>query len=469
MGCSTIKPIPRNFCDVPLNQYSPEIHNFCAPIGPLGTNARQTFCNSLSNANEWGGERYTVNNCTYNDVTREDGGICTTPGGFQGGGLQCKRTYFSGDPYSCCFKDYDHLGSEQNCFSDPGMQNTCAYEYRNVAGPGCQDLLMKYCVGEAPGDDPNSIQWMDRWNDTTRGCTYALYRNMFPGLPVPPIPSGGTCNLPPSGIVSASGLYWGQSLVRKAMEKYQKQGFVIGSEPGTPTWSVWQDVLYEKVCCPYPSLCQPGLGSICKNNTTEKISKSIESTKWCGCHMPAAEYEEYSSKFNIPPQCSPLCNKPGVIPIASGSLLPVLCKQNICVIDNITANIANTNVGGITSISQICGNCKSGQCACTISNSDFVLNNTTIGGNANIISQQCGTMNCLQNNTMEGGPDNITVDCTDQQENPFREYQDNFLKEKQIAQRYNSFFTVIVILIALVIVILLILFIKPVLNYSRVN
>lgn len=490
MGCTTSKPVPVNTCNTDIGELGPPVQNFCTMAGVGGDGIRNSFCSSISNAGEWNGQNEQIPaSCNYSMYDKQDGiaGVCI-PGegpGTLGAGLRCRRSAFTGDPLQCCLNDYDYNHVNSNCFSDSGEQRTCPKvdplypsmgSTRNITSDACQNRVMAYCTGTLPGDDPNSLEWMDRWNPGG-SCIYALYRNMFAGVPggVPiPIPTD-VCGIIPPAPVDSRGLDWGQRLIKAAMLKYESQGFVIGSDPvdsnGSPARSYhpFQNLLYSQVCCPYSALCQTGLSKVCSNKTADSISTALTMTKWCGCHLPGAEYQEYSAKFNIPRQCNPTCNRPDVIPITSGAATPVLCDRNICIIDNSTINLLNTNVGGMTNISQICGSCGAGQCACSITNTDFTLNNTTVGGNLDIIRSQCGTLSCVTNSNQSIGPDSTIGVCTDAIEDPLAQYKEKLNEEKLKAWRSSTFWTIVVLIVSLFIMALLILFIKPILDYTSVK
>jgi hypothetical protein len=122
-------------------------------------------------------------------------------------------------------------------------------------------------------------------------------------------------------------------------------------------------------------LCQDGLDRVCETQTAQRISLNPAIAQWCGCHLPPQEYEDYSVKFNIPPECTPMCNRSGTIPIVGINAEPVNCKQNVCLIDEVTVNLINAQIGGGITFDQICGNCGGNPCSCIISNTEIDIIN----------------------------------------------------------------------------------------------
>src|SRR5690606_13201625 len=121
-----------------------------------------------------------------------------------------------------------------------------------------------------------------------------LYRTSFPCGDGIPIPIPGICNLPIiENTFDAEGFYWANKLMNRAFEKFQRQGFQIGSLPSSVGYNYWQDFIYQNVCCPYAGLCQDALQSSCKKHSLNSLSYNVNLTKWCGCHLNSNEYQEY--------------------------------------------------------------------------------------------------------------------------------------------------------------------------------
>lgn len=454
--------------------------NFCTLEGPAGDSYRSTYCAAMSSAGEWGdAQAVDTGTCNYDDskpYVAVGAGCCDGSCGIIGSRLQCYRQNFTGDPLTCCFNDVACVapgGNPPQCFSDAAQQNTCddgslQHNYRSIVSTDCQDVIYEYCTGTLPSDDPASTAWLDRWNDPSGGCSYAIARNIFElggtghcFTPPPTVP--GICNAKYDIPFSAQGYFWAQQLVGAAMARFQEQGFTIGSLPGTQGYNPWQDYMYDNICCPYPGLCRSGLQDACALHTAQRLSLNPETAQWCGCYLPPQEYEAYSVNFNIPPQCTPMCNRVSTIPIVGINGEPIACEQDICLIDNVTLNIVNSQIGGGINFNQICDNCAGAQCSCIVSNTTVDISNSTIGGNVVPIADGCGSVTCSQTNPGITGPNVITVECGSTGYNPYTEYEAKVAAAKQSAEKSSWLWTIIAIGIGLVLIFIIIFFVYPIL------
>lgn len=456
---------------------------FCSYEGEAGNGYRNQFCSLMSGAGEWGNAEAVDNLCQYNDCIPYldfGSGCCQGCCGIVGDGLQCERLTFTGNPVPCCFNDMNCTGlppdtNPVQCYSDgESRQNTCddgsgGNNYRNLVSPACQDVMFQYCTGTLPGDDPTSTAWLNRWTQNNGGkgsCSYVLARNLFklanPCLQEIPIPQPGSCNISPPLPIDAEGYFWGQQLVSAAMAKYENQGFAIGTLPGFVGYNPWQDFLYSTVCCPYPGLCQSGLDVVCATKTSQRISLNPAVAQWCGCHLSPGEYADYSARFNIPPECTPMCNRVGTIPIVGINAEAVTCKQNICLIDDVTVNLINSQIGGGIDFNQICGNCQDAQCSCIVSNTTVDISNSTIGGNVVPVTEGCGSFTCAQTNPGNTGPRMLTVQCEGTGSfNPYAQYEAEVAAARATAKKNAWLWTLIAIGIALVLIFIIIFVIDP--------
>lgn len=479
------EPDTANQCNVSIGDTTPDpMPGFCTLLGPAGDSYRDQFCADMSTAGEWGDPLTIENKCSYNDCNAYQDfgfGCCKGCCGILGGGMACTRVSFTGNPITCCFNDYNcNQGSEAACFSDPGQQNTCANgvngapNYRNLVSPDCQDAMTQYCTGTLPTDDPQSTEWLDRWTTNGGGpgsCTNALYRSMFNiggtghCWTLPPIQPTDICGLGLAGItgpIDAEGYFWAQNLVSAAMTRYQEQGFVIGALPGFNGFNPFQDWLSGAVCCPYPGLCQAGLDVACETYTAQRISLDPSIASWCGCHLPAGEYEDYSSKYNIPPQCTPMCNRVGTIPIVGINAEPVVCEQSVCLIDGVSLNLVRAQIGGGIDFTQVCANCGGGGCSCVVADTTIDITNSVIGGVVFPVSEGCGNVSCTQSNPGVTGPTSISVSCSGTgPQNPYAEFEAAQAAAKARSMKTSIIWTVVVIGLGLLIIFLLLLLFYP--------
>lgn len=481
-------PTAPNQCCVSKGDAMPErMEYFCTLEGSGGNSYRNDFCQKMSNAGEWGKAQQS-GSCAYNDCNNVQdfgAGCCNGCCGIAGAGLKCTRLSFTGDPAQCCFNNFNCVAgstastcefnlevSSNACFSDGGKQNTCSDgkngtpNYRYIASPDCKDALYQYCTGTLPTDDPNSTDWISRWTTGgNRSCSYAIQKNLVAtpdnacAEPFPIVT--GQCNIPLPENISADGYFWAQDVMNGVFKHYAENGFVIGTLPGFPGYNPFQDFLYSDVCCPYPGICQNGLATICSNFSSQRLSLNPAVSQWCGCHLSPLEYADYSTKYNIPPQCTPMCNRVGTIPIVGINGEPVNCQQDICLIDGITVNLINSQIGGGIDFNQICGGCGIGQCSCIVEGTTVDVLNSTIGGNFVPINEGCGNFTCTQTNPGPTGPVTINVPCGTGASNPYDEYQAQVTVAKQEAHKTSMMWTLLIIGGSLFIIFLIILLLHP--------
>lgn len=456
---------------------SHQIPHFCSyTIGgqnlAIGDKYRREYCGRLGSAGEW---EYSsiplLQPCGVNPDTNVTGAtptaLCTVPGG----GVICERQQYNGDVYKCCLNDYNCNQERSNCFTGADNKNTCAPANRSIVSNDCQENLLLYCSGTTPDDPkPNttgSIEWFNRWTNPgpDQSCLYAVLRNTYNTIP-------NDCQLPnpipPNAPKNAEGYFWSQSLLNAVIANYTANGYILGSLPGTSTYHPFQDYLYENVCLPFPGLCQNGLRNTCAIYDAQRISFNPSLANWCGCYLPAEEYQSYSVKYNISPQCTPTCNRLGTIPIVGINGDPVLCEQDICLIDNISLNIVNSQIQGGIDIAQVCGNCGpqnnngvSGQCSCVIDNNNVDIINSVIGGNLSL-SENCGTITCNQSNPSGVGPNVINVPCSaGNGYNPFTQFEAESAAAEKKADTISVIWTLIIFVLALIIIYIIFRLLAP--------
>lgn len=512
-------PDTRNLCNVLPGSYNNSDNGmpyFCTSSDQY----RTSYCGAMSNTGEWIWDHTKPKNkkchfdkCNYamevpSNKCCDRNGSSKKCCGSNGTHTRCKRVAYTGDPLICCLNDYTcaTINSPSNdnnyqptCFSDPDpngppipipftnendaqvsnaghkyQNRTCDPKYRSPTSTNCKEVIQQYCTGTLPSDDPNSTEWLDRWNINSvipqRSCPYALARNIYSfGTKgnCPPqdltlnLNSNNGCNVPPLYPIDSNGYFWAQQVVTAAMEKYTTQGFKIGAIPGNPGYNPFQDTLYNNVCCPIPGLCQDGLTEICGQYNTAQVSVDPMIAQWCGCHLTQSQYQDYSVKFNIPPECTPMCNRVGTIPIVGINALPVKCEQQICLIDGVTVNLVNAQIQGGLNFNQICGNCPSGaQCSCLISNNDLEIYNAMISGNVTPVESNCGSLMCTQTNPGPTGPEMINVPCGTGI-NPYLEYQLSIITAQEKARKTSIFWTLVIVGVCIILVFFIIFIIHP--------
>ena len=95
---------------------------------------------------------------------------------------------------------------------------------------------------------------------------------------------------------------------------------------------------------------------------------------------------------------------PNVLPQFSGGT-KAFCSQSLCILDNITVDIINSQTGDIN-FNTLCGNCKGGNCRCVFSNINIFQSGSSVG-NINF-EQNCGSCSTPDPNS----PGNfLKMDC----------------------------------------------------------
>lgn len=390
------------------------------------------------------------NNCCLN---RERGCSTTVPGwGCSTEGLvaPCMRGNPLGSPLLCCFNDRDGTNDRSACYVTQGNnRNTCNKCQRDitsnndqsvsitqysVAGApiseslvpcsdldnkstyggysGCQDIAFYHCLGE---DLPaNDTSWIYRWINqdgspreyklNEPSCHYALLRNI--GVPSTTIqaqlnaPSTNSCFPQPITSPDPQDLRWAQLLMNAVLAKYRRQGYTIPSPVNSPGYSLFQQYLKNYVCCRYPIVCQQGLEASCRNLDIDTVSSDIELADWCGCYMANSQYEEYVDNFGVNKTCTPPCNRNSSIKQVNIDNSYIPCTQGVCIIDDVTINIANSS-GGEINFEQFCTGCgqvegdglsSGGNCSCIINDATIEVANSRFGEIS--IQNKCGTIQC---------------------------------------------------------------------------
>ncbi len=186
------------------------------------------------------------------------------------------------------------------------------------------------CTGASGLDD-----WTDAWNSNT--CSN-FYHNLIL------VKNDGSPGYNPGNLESS------QQDFSEAFD------FLLDNQDGDlqdPPTNVQSDML--SACIFTPGLCDQALDSYCSTKTREEIVASQQLLAFCGCHAPTDPILK-----DIDPQCDPLCNRTGTIPLQDPmNGLALECNATVCVINDVT----------IGSISQLCSGCTDSQpCKCIISN-----------------------------------------------------------------------------------------------------
>ncbi len=390
--------------------------------------------------------------CKYNDWRKngvQGSGCCskgyTSCGIIDGMNVSCLRNQFAANnddfgSISCCFNDLvcepnasgaDALfaaagqdgevtpwGSNNKCFRSNSSDDmrTCNPESRNLGGNFCRNVIRPYCAGDKLF--PGQTKWEDNWDPTStvnvneadfykgqarpvnvKGPCAQLLMRQLSGL--------SACGQSfdqyqiTVGQVNLDGMLWSKELLQEVFTNYIQ-------EYGSPIIGVNQDGIEAAVgvnnflyglCQKFPALCTESLLDMCKDVTEERIAANPIANKWCGCYMPEEQYEKYSSsgEFLITKQCTPFCSRSDVIPIVDSNYQPLLCQQNICIMNNIYLDFVKT--AGDVNFNEVCNNCGKSNTVETFNGSTTSSNTSTAATSSSYSSNS--TFNSFSNTSSQ--------------------------------------------------------------------
>ena len=221
----------------------------------------------------------------------------------------------------------------------------------------------------------------------------------------------------------------------------------------------FQDLIYSDVCCPFSNLCSSSLSKLCANYSAQQLEYNVPASNICGCYLPNNEYQKYVDEFQVNVECTPLCNRPGVIPLTNPDGSAVRCRQDICIIDDLAIGLTTTNITGDINITQMCANCsnnsaysanQSASCNCTIDANQINVTGNEIGNIS--INNTCTSTNCSLTNPLTGLVD--IIPCS-QIPNQRTIYDQEYAKQQAIliAERNQRNYTILGIMLVTILII----------------
>ena len=326
---------------------------------------------------------------------------------------------YPGNPLVCCFNDHrkndDNTSLPDSCYEDNiTKQRTCDPKYRDLAAPECQDKVKEYCLGNThvpgvnnflelwtPDSEINLSKFLEvnfdpinnPWKNTSGGyhnaghlgdpgtvserykmvedeegankivktpCLTAIARSIYPYSDVKTWEDliSNEIDLDLADTDSA-GRSWARELMHELYNKYTKTyGSFVGAinQDGLQKSDQFKEII-GTVCGKYPFLCVDFLPDACNTVTSDQMAYlSPDVRSWCGCYMNEKEYKKYN-ELSIPTECTPACNSPGTIPLIDGNQRPKICKDTICVIDDLNINITDSTYPGGFNFNQLCRSC----------------------------------------------------------------------------------------------------------------
>ncbi len=322
--------------------------------------------------------------------------------------IYCLRSFFPGDPGQCCLQSYDLNKIPQNCFtssSSNGPAQACDPLYRNIVGTGCENLFTSVCVTSPKTD----AEFFAAWNNSSF-CPQTIIKH----------------TTTPTNAATAQQNKWANDQVALLFGKYFST--VETGIQGPATAESFQSTLYN-FCLANPAACQTALTTSCVNYTAADYAGNVNVSNFCGCHTNVALTTLYTDLYGIDASCMPSCSRFGTIPSTDSTGAPIKCQGNICIIDNVTITLANSEAGNI-SFGQFCSGCGSSSgsspqgasagdgttgtvtntsstsCSCIISNVTISAAEADLG-NINL-AQACGNPTCV---TTTATGEKQVVDC----------------------------------------------------------
>ena len=347
-----------------------------------------------------------IPDCTYNSERkngRQPLGCCIKDGydscGVVGGqNVFCLRNSFNGSStpegaVSCCFNDLvcDHEGSDA-LFAPPGTDGvrgpydadpkcfrsnraddfrTCSPESRNLGGIFCRNSIEKYCTGEE--FFPGQASWEDLWDENAEVDVNELddvgfdSSNIVKGPCVKflmrQIAGINGCNttfdnfkiLPQT--FDLDGMLYARGLIQTVLQKYISEygSPILGpSDDGIEAGLGVTNFIFN-ICQKFPALCTDALYDMCRLTTEQQLSQDPVSNLWCGCYMPEKQYVNYTETNLVDKQCTPFCSRNGVIPLVDAAYQPLICQENVCIINDIALDLVKSE--GIVTFKNICNSC----------------------------------------------------------------------------------------------------------------
>lgn len=221
----------------------------------------------------------------------------------------------------------------------------------------------------------------------------------------------------------------------------------ITDDVTSPTYNNFQNTLLSLCVNPtLPGICTQFLNQYCSQFTRDEANNSPVLIDFCGCYVPPDQtYLQYtlgSPECNEgvsgctsgctagntgctgQPACDPLCHRAMTSQKANNETgFIITCPQTICVIDDVTINVTESEVPGGINFNSVCSGCggPSGGdgCLCIVSGVNISATMSQIGIGVNF-NQFCGPDSvCLVEDSSgniisEGGcsqinPSNISV------------------------------------------------------------
>lgn len=338
---------------------------------------------------------------------------CNCNAGLTGAKCRITRTKFTGDPSACCLVNASSSNTSPSITTNMPVQEPALFNWKDVQGTNhtCNPNLLDKCGNYASiiaGYCGNLSKYgtQKAWQPGTPNNDYIGYCNNFVRS------TNQTDKATSQTVVNAAVDYMMTNSEFKNFGKNDPSKAAVISNVLQFCSSMGTcDAQLKQMCKPYSredifSAYKKylELTSVNPNDQNAIVYKNIYQS--CGCHLDPSQYSEWSNlgvdETNV--SCDPICMLPNVLPQFSGGN-KATCNQSLCVLDNISIDIVNSQTGDIN-FNTLCGNCKGGNCRCVFSNINVFQTGSSVG-NINF-SQQCGSCSTPDPNN----PGNfLNIDC----------------------------------------------------------
>lgn len=322
---------------------------------------------------EWGGQGDDCGLCSF------DYG-CDCKGTFDCcniGGSKCtvKRIGYNGNPAICCL-----LGGSGNLTGVKFDEDKVDWGKVNDSTYTCDTSIIN------PYQQDDTIDCSSHVIEACSSMDQATMEQWDPK-------KNGLCEAWVSG---AGSLNWSQAAgaLQKSLQNFSNTYGSIDQKDNIPLQQYLGNVLDK--CAQYPGACDVQLNQLCSTLTRDDVLNAYDGlsnnqnnnniVSACGCHLPADQYTEYG-KFGIDEKyydsCDPLCKLNPAIPKATcdpnGNCESWPCKQTICIIDDVTVDVMDSNVPGGVNFDITCSGCKGDGCLCVFSDISIFTESSNVG------------------------------------------------------------------------------------------
>lgn len=306
----------------------------------------------------------------------------------------CVRMKFLGDPSTCCLlaaADKQTWPGTNNRLQDSTISGIpplgWSDDYMNGSNYSCDPATQDYSNSQGENICPSAVaqrcsaqdsDTRDQWNPNTGLCFNYI---------------NSTRNL---NTIQTPALVL-KTTVDALNSKFPGSSVLASSDADIQTYT--SNLL--QACSSVPGACDSGLNTMCGNYTRQDIidaynrytsnpsdiqAKNIYSA--CGCHLPADQYSNWAG--DIDQTCDPLCQLAGSIPKGSTLGQKDQCTQSVCIMDQISVDVINSNIGDGVSFNMVCPGCSGGTCSCIFSQDTVNVLNSNVGKGINF-SADCNT------------------------------------------------------------------------------